>query len=202
MYVIPAGSIAEYTILGVLDGQVTMTTFHYQLASTQADGRQALIDGMTDFEAFVLEAYRPRASNEWQNLEMKAQWVYPERYQPVIVIPADQTGGQAGAACPSGVAVVSRRKGEIASRKAQGRVYWPGIPFVDVVDSQMSDAWMDTYADQVANALIGYLNLPDTTQMFPVIWNFPNATEPHVVASVSTDRVLRYQRRRELRVGI
>ena len=201
-YNIPAGSIAEFTIRGLIDDQQTITTFHYRNAATQADGRQAILDAFVDFESFVWMAYQPLASFEWGAVFLQGQWIFPTRFQPVTFDPTEQAGANATPTCPSGVAVVSRRKGDTANRKSQGRVYWPGIPFASVTDSHLTVAWMEANAQNVANANMAFLNLPDTSQLEPVIWSHQNPNDPVDITNAAVDSVLRYQRRRELRVGI
>jgi len=204
MYGIPQESVVE-VIMGArnFDQQTVLNTFHYMNGVTIADGDAALGELLQDFEVMVFNFYATLMSSEVLELFTRAQWVWPTRYRARERVNGF-TEGQGGApATPSGVSMVVRRFAEIAGKQYSGRIYVPGLASADVVDSQLADAFITANKADLEGTMTAELNTVTYGQFFPVIWHggAPQFDDKRVRGAF-LDPIVRYQRRREVHVGI
>lgn len=199
----PQNSIIEFRLTGILHQQQVMMTFHYT-------NRDAPIDPLGEelqlycahFEATVWAVIRARISNEFTEAAITAQMIQNTRYRSVVHLPAVRIGTLSASALPSGVAVVNRRQGDVASRSTQGRIYVPGLIAADENDSQLSAAAFTLWSDNVAPVLSDFIQGAAMTPLTPVVYHPGNPALYTPVTKTVTDKILRYQRRREVGVGV
>lgn len=201
-YAINTGAIVECQIIGRLHGQRTRNTFHYRYGGTVAipDGVAELTALLADFITTVASPMMALQSNEWEREATSIQVISPTRYRAIFDI-GGGSGGVQGESLPSGVSVVLRRQAIAAGRQYQGRIYVPGIPVSQELDSQLTAAARDlwqTFAAQLAVPLDGPGSLDD---FVPVVHFGADANALDAVHQVVCDENLRYQRRREVGVG-
>lgn len=202
MYDILADSIIEATIQGDILGQVVLTTFHYRNVSPITDGREALVDFLAGFEVAVWDKIRLGLSQDLDPVFLTMQWIHPTRYRKVTREPAQPKGFVATAAAPTGVAVVTRRFADEAGRKYQGRIYSPGIAIADVLESRVTDTWYVVNEQNYRDAVLAGLTDPVWGVINPGLFNDFPAPHFNEVSGAFVDKILRYQRRRELQVGV
>lgn len=201
-YVIPAGGILEIQLRGVLHGQRTINTFHYQTPDSVPDGDAALVTVLASWETLNWDDIRAGMSNEFQDVTLSGQWVYPVRYVNRVLVPANTTGALASVSEPSGVSLVIRRKTVQAGRKYRGRVYMPGITKADTSGSKIGNAWYLAYASDFEDMVLSQPLIGITEIVHPVIWSYKAPTRATRVVAAEVDRDLRYQRRREIGKGV
>lgn len=186
-----------------LAGQQCMNVFYYRNDIMTVDGGAALDEAIAEFSTLINNVIANLQSQDVTEIYTRAQWVHPTRYVARYGIPALTEGVQVGTSLPSGAAVVVRRRSDLANRSSRGRIFVPGIPISNTLNSKMLPGWMTTNADDLAaTVLVGLDLVASGLFMEPVIWSYSdrNNADPCVTANV--DDVLRYQRRREVGRGI
>lgn len=197
-----AGDIVEYRLLGVLDGQRTITTYHYLIGGgTPQDTDTTSLEAALRAKLWE-ESWQTEASSDFAMEYSQVQKIAPTRLVPYTYTFAPLSPGNGDAPCSaSGVAVVIRRKTILASRQGQGRVYLPGIPVASVSNSLISalaTAGWQAIADTIDDEVDFQGGARTAT---PIIYSTAAKVNRGTVAFTVLDRILRYQRRREVGVG-
>lgn len=201
-YPIAIGDVVEFIYKAKLHGQTVMNVFHYKSLAADADGQGILTGAAALFGDVVVTPIQTIQSNMIVNAKIQAQIVHPVRYQPITIAAPSDEGLDALTCGDTGHAVVVRRKGDLATRQNQGRIFIPGYPNSKVVAGQVSPV------DAAALAAIGdamKLQLEDMLSTFilaPILFNLALPVLTREVTYASVDSVVRYQRRREVGVGI
>lgn len=202
-YPVLAGSIAALRIQGTLDGQTVMCTWHYQCITNTVDGAGSMASALTDFEQQVWVRIRPGVSIDLEEVILIGQYVHTTRRPAVGRLPAGRKGLVNSDACTSGTAIVVRRMSEQVGPSHRGRVYIPAPAFADTEASEMGAAWMAGNAGSYAVAMYASLTVdavPDAWKA--TLWNPALPLGFTLLTGGIVDPILRYQRRREIGVGI
>jgi len=200
-YPIEALSVVEVRLVSMLNSQLCMNTFHYTNDEGTEDGVGALNQFFTSFNNVWAERITDMQTDDVTLVRADMQWVWPTRYRTVSKPAVPAVGQKDATTLPSGVAVVIRRFGEVASRKSQGRIYIYGLPTNDALNSQVTSAWYDEYAAGLEVATSAVLNTDDFGIYTPILWSPDRPTEKVKIVGGQVDRIIRYQRRREIGVG-
>lgn len=206
------GDLLEFRLIYVLNGQTCMNVFHYSV-STRTPGAggpdvqdcaNIMVTLLWDDPILGLSTF---ISADVNSISCTCQVVHPVRSQaavaPAVLAPV---GLGATPAAPSGVCVTVQRKGTMAGRHNQGRAYIGGIVQADISGSALVPAspTQNGFASWTPQLLTDqHVTLTGITLTFtPCLVPLPAGT-PVVPLTISGwDDVIRYQRRRELRVGI
>lgn len=201
-YPIPTNAIVEVNMTYSVDDQTCMNTFHYLLQEPgAADGVASLTALLLAFDAAVVNTLSALMSANCTDFVNTAQYVYPARYQRQEDVSAIHFGAIALPCLPSGASVVLQRRNFVAGPKSQGRIYIAGIPTAQVLDSVLSGA--AAIAWQAAAAVLGQVIVDGLGNGWtPYIFNGKAPANLLPVNIVNVNDVLRYQRRREVGVGI
>lgn len=195
--------VIEMRWMGLLDGQQVMTTHHYRVFGI---GGNNLGDAYTlwlnDFEEEVWQKVQPLLSNELTGVILTVQKVFPTRFRMQSRAATPSAGAVASASLPSGVTVVTRRQGNIASRTNQGRIYTPGIPIASTDGSKLTPVALAPFRANVDDSLLAPLLPLDDAELQPIIFNLKAPVVTRDARFAITDDILRYQRRREIGVGV
>jgi hypothetical protein len=207
-YTIAIGDIFEVQAVGVLDDQTTRNTFHYAVALNDPGeaGPDALQDIGQTFYDQVWVNIQSNMSHEWALKHISVQKIWPVRYRPDHLAPADiaadETGGDVNDALPSGAAVVLSRFAEKSDPEYQGRIYIPAIPVNHVDGSKVLLANLPAYEANAAllafvlEPVAGFKLIPTLT----VEGDF-SVSADHQIKGSACDGIVRYQRRREVGRG-
>jgi hypothetical protein len=198
-----AGSIFQVQLSHTLDAQMVMTTYHYRVTAGGADAQVAQNRLGSVFETGVWAVLRAGLSVELGGTRIRTQIVHPVRIVHDVRVPLNQAGVITGDCLPSGVAVVIRKRTEIAGRSHRGRVFLPGIPASGVDLSSLTTAYMTAHSTNLPAAIVATLNGFGGEEWRPVIWSkTPDPLLFDFVTTAQMDGVIRYQRRREVGVGV
>lgn len=201
----------EVNLVGRYHGQVCITTHLYLHSGESQAGMTLDLEQVADEFLLVFwtdpaPRYRDKLSSAYTLTAVTAQIISPVRsiLWPAAPQAADAPGLVAGASLPSGVAAVVRRRGNIGDRHNYGRVYLPGLSVTYVLDSQLTQLGKDAL-QVVADAMATDQLVPGTggNAIFqPHILNKANIPASRIVTHGQVDPIVRYQRRREVGVGI
>lgn len=208
--IMPLGSLAQFRLQGLLHGQVVMCTWLYESDAEVPDAAVAMQFAAAQFEEDVwIPALQPALSIELNSIRIYGQWVSPIRLVPTQYNPATTVGAVSGSALPSGVSIVVRKLSEYSGHRYRGRVFLPGIPVTAESDSSVATAWMTANASAIQFAMINALNMnvAGSAKLWPVVGSYNPNVQPHTkqvvrVTSAVVDPIIRYQRRREVGVGV
>lgn len=210
------GCVVQVNAVGTYDGQLCVNTFHF-LAVAGGAGASVTVQVLLGlFETNVWDESVAGANDGLRSLSI-------EGYTDVLLTgqivfgagsrsrleqrtPTNPTGGwTTGNPLPSGVSGVIKRYGSLAGPKYQGRFYVPGLTSASVVESVMTAAW-----DLRASNLCVRLNLNLHFGAGATGMTFQHCLYERGVAPVPAKcqltheptAVARYQRRREVGVGV
>lgn len=199
---INVGDIIEIRLMGKLHAQVVECTFHYEADTAAADWLPQAAAAAGDFETNVWGPLRAGLSNELMDVYFEIQIISPLRYRKDTLTPIARTGSVASNSLPSGVSIVVRRQGDIAKRWGQGRIYIPGLPQSSENDSQLAAAWVAANEAPYVTAMLRQLAAGGGALWKPRIFNLKVPARKTEVTRAVLDKVIRYQRRREIGVGV
>jgi hypothetical protein len=204
-YSVDPTSVVEVTIRGLMADQRIINTFHYSmttpLTTDISDGLNELGQIVTEFDSVVCSPLTNLLTTELFVDSIRAQWIWPTRFA-YFEGPSTTGGGTlAPPALPTGASLVLRRRGSLAGRHSQGRVFLAGVKTSQVVGSVLTSA-----ADSAWIAIAGCIGQSFTTATSMNVYNpiVLNRTAPNLsqlVTQVYVDDIIRYQRRREVGKG-
>ena len=206
------GDLIEFKLVYFVNEQTCMNIFHYTVGSrTAGSGGPTLLDVA---KAIGLKLWDDATNGlafcvttDVVNIAYSAQIIKPARTVAAVADPiTNTTGFRDSPTMPSGVSVVVQKKGILALRSNQGRNYVAGIASNDVSGSMLvplslTDVAFESFTAQPIlsiNIIVGGVTLV----LAPVLCPLPAGTPLVVVSLAGYDRTIRYQRRRELRVGV
>lgn len=199
----PDDSILEVRFVGDVDGQQTINTFHYHvnLGGPDVIGTEG---GFNDAaEAQIWEGWlRNKVAGAFKLVEIQSQIIHPTRFRYVGKTPNNQFGPDLGPTIVSGGCVVVRKLTDQAGRKNRGRDYFPAPILTDVSNSKLTDAGLASWTLGAKDALAADLTEIGGAIAHPIIWSPANPDFNRLVNEVKVDRIIRYQRRREVGVGV
>lgn len=198
------GSFVEVRVMGVLHGQQCIMTFRYE---TVLDGGATTTDFAEVFDYFDGELWdklRLVISNEFLEVRFQIQLIDPVRYIYAEFTPADTAGAVTSGCLTSGVAYDFRKRTLQAGKQFRGRLYVPGVPIANENNSAVATAILEGAAvADIGVAMCAPIALAGGSEFVPslIVPTEEGWTNRGQITSISLDPVLRYQRRRELRVG-
>lgn len=200
---VAANSLWEVRLNGFVDGEQLINTWHYINLDPQPDVIPATLELATEFGIQHWTARIKQAlSTSYEFAYIDAQAIRPVRYRSQRYIPASRTGTIAGDCSPSGVAVVVRRTTALAGRRNQGRVYLGGIAESTTVQSGVTTGWLATNKVPLEEAMTESVILPVGGEFLAVLYHPGPVTAADEIILAKVDISIRYQRRREVGVGI
>lgn len=206
------GDVVALNLYYYLNEQTILNTFHYSVSTrtpgpngpTVLDVAKIVGDDLWDN---AIHGLWHGVSSDCNNIAYTAQIIKPVRSIAAASGPTLHTTGGTGApAMPTGVAVVISRKGNLANKHNQGRIYIGGIDQADVTDSALqpgspTHAALTTFAPRIITDQTLTVGLVTLT-LVAIICPLPAATPIVPLTNFQLHTIIRYQRRRELRVGI
>jgi hypothetical protein len=198
--------VMTITAIGSLYGQTTLSVFHYVIA----DAPPGSVIGSPDYlqlgdqwkTAFWTGAWRIIASFEFNLIALRIQKVYPTRYLPYLYIVEEQ-GENLEEATPSGCALIVRRQAELAEKSHRGRVYFPGVARSLTSEGRWTIPSGDPSISTMMAGMLADLSTIELIRLKPIIWSESSAgNTSRLVVGSAYDNIVRYQRRREVGVGI
>lgn len=209
---IALGDRIEIRMIGKISGQTTINSFYYEvtakvpgvdfhLAALPPIWKQVFFDGEAPDTGLARAI-----SNQWNLSAVVAQVIFQPRSIQMITQFIDVTGDIPSAPLPSGAAVVIRRQGSVGARDNYGRVYIAGVPAENVVQSQLTFVGAGLFGPFVEAMKSDWEVIdPETAAgatLTPIIKPTPITTPTIKVFQTLVDPIIRYQRRREVGVGI
>lgn len=202
-YPVATGAIAELQYRYTIANQQCINVFHYRLQTDIIDGGAWMINAITnwmDTLGVVIQSYQ---TSEVTQIHVRGQWVYPTRYVAVEYTPADSVGGDAAPAVSIGTSIVMRRRSEVASRSARGRIYIGGVSKARTDVGTIKDIEYGGINGNLQPVMLSSLVDPGPViSALAVIWSYSDPTHSDEVVTAELDPNLRYQRRREVGRGI
>lgn len=201
----------QVNAIGRVHGQTTIYTHLYRYWSntqpgTELDLAQIAEHFLDRWWTGAAPKYKPAHASTFEMKSVTAQVIAPVRSiaWPWVTNAIEAPGEVLEPALPSGVAVVIRRRGNLGDRHNYGRIYLSGVPATFVQNSVLTNAAKDAYnviaADQEDDQLVEATGGSATLR--PHILNKTNIPLSRVVTHGMLDDIVRYQRRREVGVGI
>lgn len=196
-YPIVNQSICEVSFEGRLNGQQTISLFHYVVTDSTyiTDGQAAL----EEFIQLLREAgglfdnYRIPLSTELQGLNIYAQLVYPVRYRYTTDGQPDTTGDAPGGSYPPNVQASITRAAEKSGRKYISHLALPGIP-MDAIDNGLIDPLFTASMNGLCDSIVQEHVLAGGATFTPCIWHrtsTPNHDQIVLAFPQPTSRVMR-----------
>jgi hypothetical protein len=196
-YPIVNNSICELSFEGLLDGQQTISTFHYRVndATSVTDGAAVLAEfiSATRVAGKLFPSYQAICSDQLTNLQIWAQLVYPVRFRYTTDGTPSESGAQDLLAFPPNVQASITRAAEKAGRKYVSHLSVPSVPITAIESGMLSVAYMDDMQPLVAAITEPYV-LAGGVTFTPVIYhrNQNPSFDDLVLAFVQpTSRVIR-----------
>lgn len=200
---IAANSLWEVRLNGFVDNQQLINTYHYLNLDPVAD---VILAGFELAQSFGLDVWtawiKPALSTQYENAYIDAQCIRPIRYRSFRYIPGARTGSVAGDCSPSGVAAVVRRQKVQSGRANQGRVYYGGLAESSTVQSAVSAAWFAANEQNLKDSVTESVVTPTYGEFMAVLYHPGAVTTADEIVIGKVDTLIRYQRRREVGVGI
>lgn len=210
---VQADDIVECLVNLRIEEQVCINTFHYQVLSVTGAPTINLGAVLTEFVLATFDGLSPAYPGvltlDISAIFCTAQRINPTRSARLFMVPVNPAGTQPNPHLPSGASVVIRRQGDVAGRHNQGRIYVPGIPATNVDAAapskiQPGSPGLTDYAT-ITTLLNTNLTATDggvTAVLQPILVDKTSGGVGAIVTRVFLDPIIRYQRRRELQVGI
>lgn len=198
-----AGAIIEMQYRYTLQGQQCINVMHYQLNNSITDLFQTLQELADNFGSTVCSTLQLYQTTQALNGTVRAQVVSPVRY---VYIERPAAGGAGTLAPPTvsiGTSACLKKISDKASRSSRGRIFLGGLAQSNILIGQLQDpAYSNLKADWDAVATQSLVDLAGIVYAMPIIWSYKDPTHVDQVTRTGVDQPLRYQRRRELSVGI
>lgn len=200
--IVPAPAVVEARVIGTYHGQQVITTFHLSDPNGSNDARTECLDILTGVETTIWNNMRQACSTELTGVFLEAQYVHPIRSLVVRRTPTQVAGGRAGTGLPSGTSIVVQRVSEQAGHEFRGRIYVPAVVSGDVLNSVLTAAALTAFGTPLRNAVSANVVtiLPATYPQ--VIWSRKAPARITPIFEGRVDSIIRYQRRREVGVGV
>lgn len=201
MYALPVGTIVEIRQTCRYDGQVCENTFYYELATAGVtDGSGAIASLILLFDTLWGGVINPLFVSDVTDIQVHGQSIFPNRFVELVIPSSVPAGLTAPPGLPTGVSLVMRRRGDAANRKSRGRIYIPGVPEAACLNSQFIAGFVNGFLIQwqVINGTL-------TAGGFDwnaVVFSLRDVAGKALITSTDMDLICRYQRRREIGVGI
>lgn len=201
------GDIIQVNIVGHLFDQLTINTFHYKVEVNDTAVAYDVADVPPVFESTVWDpaggGLASCLSDNLVEVTLVAQNIHPARYRAVPFVPTHDTGLLPGSSNSPGTSIVIRRFGALAGKKNQGRIYLPAIPDSSLNSGEITGVARPAFATAgpLTVAVLEIAPPPDFVRLVPILWSPARPTESVTLVGSIVDSVVRYQRRRELRVG-
>lgn len=198
---VPVGAVIMITLEMVVDQQQCLMTFPYRLDDEAINWPD---DAATISGRFDTQIVEPIMNNVSKNISFPTILVQPIQPQRLRAVRNDSlhAGGRDAPPLPTGAAVVVRRQGIEAGRSNQGRIYIPGFTPDQVQNSQLTAAALG----QTGGITQGILDVLEPVgvnfTLTPIVWASPSGDTTREVFITQIDPIIRYQRRREIGVGI
>lgn len=207
-YGIPIGAIIEVTLVGQLDGQTTMSLFHYKTSGTApTDGATWLVSLIAQVKATngLRDLYLNCCAQTFELKTITAQMIWApspnvSRRPRVVDVQVDQRGTVEEDAEPTLVSVAITKRTDIAGRKGIGTLHMPAVPISFLQNSVITGTALTAYqhvADE-QNEIIE----ADSTSATPIIFHRESPDQSPTITGATVETTARTMRRRVVGRGI
>lgn len=209
--------VVQVNMVCRVDGQLCMNTFHYWVDPTASPGTaQTVAQALTAWETKVWQESVAGARdgmtslmfNNAENAIATGQIIVgPGSRSRLELYVLSPDGGTypTGNETTSGVSAVCKRTGAMAGRKFQGRIYLPAVPAAACNASLLTDAYMTFFrlwATRQDTPLTLGAGGTLVTLRSCLITGLTAPAPGQIDLQYDPTNVVRYQRRREVGVGI
>jgi hypothetical protein len=205
----PVGSILEYSVVGQVNGQKTLTVLHYEVSAPSAVGDPNLETNlfMAELEPLgslnIISTYLSACSSAWTLIETRGQFVGPNRFS--YANHPFGLAGSIGSDCRAqNVAGVITKRTLYTGRDQIGSVHMPGVPVSEYAGGEITAGQITRYL-AIAAKLTQTVVVPTGGGTYiPVLWHrtqqFPSWSNRVQYTIVQPE--LRVMRRRTVGLGI
>lgn len=204
-FTINPGDILQYTFRGVLYGQVTMTTWHYQYTGVSviaggADTAHDIADAM-QVTSGLWTRYANVMPTAWTGGQIWAQKIYNVRYRKEVITPSVTAGIVNDAPASPADAVALTLHADLAGPHSIGTKHLPGVVPSSLQNGELKAAAKDGYS-LLALSAISVITVGAGLTFDPVIYNRNNPNTSLFITGATVQDEVRTQRRRVVRRGI
>lgn len=193
------GDVLLFEIVGTLNGQTTISTFHYRWMADNSADQITEADADAAIRLTLSTPYRECLTTDWTGLVTRTFVVKPSSTVPALVTTFTPDGTVDPPTLPPTNAVCITRRASRRGPRGRGRVYLPAVPVAWTTGGLVTTT---TAYTAFAEAMIDEIGVaaPAGT-LTPCLWS--RATDLNsTVDAYTVQSVLRSQRRRAIGVGI
>lgn len=204
-YTIPPGAIAAVTLLGKHENQQVMNVFHYKVMPVApiTDGRAYLDSFLTllNTDANLVTAWKNCLSEKCVALQLRGQWIVPQRYAVIDRETAPGEGTVAGNAYPVNTSCSITRRTDMAGRREVGTIHVPAVPESFLLNGNITEAGVTAY-NLLGVESIRRITDPETDgEWIPIHYGRSNPAEPNEITGYVLQPTARVMRRRTVGLG-
>lgn len=204
-FTINPGDILQYTFRGVLYGQVTMTTWHYQFTGVSiiADGAgaaQDIADAM-QLTTGLWTRYVNVMPQVWTGGQIWAQKIYNARYRKEVYTPTVTAGIVNDQPASPADAIAITFNADPSGPHSIGTKHLPGVVPSSLQNGELKPAAKDGYS-LLALSGISTITIGGGLTFDPVIYNRQAPATSLFITGATVQDEARTQRRRVVRRGI
>lgn len=207
-YGIPEQAIIEATFVGEIDGQTTMSLFHFRVTEgTSADGATWLLSFIAQLKATsgLRDLYLDCCSQNFTLRTITAQMIWApnpnvSRRPRVVDVQVDQNGTVEEDSEPSLVSVAITKRTDLAGRKGIGTLHMPAVPITFLQNSVITTTALTAY-QHVADELNEAIEVAPISAI-PIIMHKGSPSESPVITGATVESTARTMRRRVVGRGI
>lgn len=198
-------AIMSIAFEGLLFGQQTITTMHYQFvaATGPVDGTTAISVARTKVNTAgsgLYPNYTACISRDVQNLRQYYQWITPTRYAYVEFVPTSDTGEVDEDCIAPNLAYVLTRRGQLATRSNISNLHLPGV-VASAVDGGYVTEGQRANLGQFGQASVNNIDLAGLGTLIPVAFHRANSAISAQLFTYYPAFTIRELRRRTVGLG-
>lgn len=205
LYTVSPGDIAMLTMVGRLDAQVIMNTFHYKAGTITwvPDGPNEVLKLCQKVGDLIWTPFwKPRVTNNYSLLYIQGQIIYPTR-RVYLRQAYNEAGTLVSTALPSFNTASITRYGSIAGRGRSASLQISGITSAQVLGSELNDAAMADFQEIADMLPVNQQDSEGTPDAWlPVNWTVAKAGENNPIRGATVHREVRTEKRRVVGQGI
>jgi hypothetical protein len=205
----PVGAVFEYSLVGQVNGQRTISSLHYVVSIPSAIGDPQLeaLAIMAELESFgsvhLTDEFLAACSSDWTLLYTRGQFVGPIRFA-YAQKPKNVSGIIASDCRAQNVSGVITKRTGLSGRNQIGALHMPGVPVSGYTAGEITPALQAKYALVAADLILPVTAAIGAGKYLPCLWHkthaFPAWTDQVLYTVVQPE--LRVMRRRTVGLGI